>query len=103
MEIKLTDEQVNRMVKQSVDSYVRSQLKPKIDKVIKDNYHFHQSIAQEMRESVDRIMREKIEVALNDKQISNFIDSKAVSKSVADAVLDRVSEKISEAVQDTFY
>lgn len=103
MEIKLTDEQIEKHVQQSINQYVMSKVKGKIDKVIKDEFTSFQDIQAEMRESIDRIMLEKVERALEDKGVSKFIDSKMISDSVSEAVLEKVSEKIRDAVQDTFY
>lgn len=103
MEIKLTDEQVERMVKQTVEAYVMNKLKGKIDKVMKDNYHFHQSIANAMRDSVNNIMREKIDGALSNSEISVFFDPESITQSVTDAISHQFTKKVKEAIQDIMY
>lgn len=103
MEIKLTDQQIEKLVEKTVKDYIMQHYKKKIDEVMKSRYHFHQSLSNEMKDSIRDIMEEKVEKSMTNKQLSNFIDVNKVSDAVADKVLEKVSENIGDAIRETFY
>lgn len=103
MEIKLTDEQIEKLVEKTVRDYILQNFKKKIDDVMKSKYHFQQNISDEMKKAIVSIMEEKVENSLSNRELSEFVDVDKVSQAVADRVLERVSNNISDAIRETFY
>lgn len=103
MEINLTDKQVEQMVEKIVREHVLNKISKKVDEVLKEKYHFHQSIANEMRDAMTRVMERKVNESITKKELYYFVDKDKVSQDISDKVLREVSRNISEAIQNTFY